>query len=212
MAQIVQSFGGDNAIRLQNEEFVRQMWWGTNWVHIRISLLMAMPQGVGTIFSPTLFIGACQGTTNTYKSSTTTEWVGMRLGQGVANWTYNAGPPAYFSTGNARIAINRIGNTTTTFGSVISVTEYIPIGIRASYQVDILKTTTGYSVGSATPGSIPTVDVNEWAAMYAGNQDISGNFRTVNYATGGLLDSISLYWDFAPVPLEISSILVVKVV
>ena len=212
MAQLVQSFGGDTAIRLQNEEFVRKMTIGTDWTQLRLSLLLSTPQGTGTIFSPTLYMGLCQGTTDTYKSTTTTDWAGIRFGQGLSNWTFNAGPPTYFSTGNARSVISRSGNTTTQYGSVISVTEYMPIGIRAYYAIDILKTATGYSIGSVTPGGIPTVDVTEWAALFAGHQDTTANFVAANYATNNLLDTVSIYWDFAPIGLEISSILITRVV
>jgi len=213
MAQLVQSFVGDTALRLQNEEFVRQMHFGTNWTQLRIGLWMSIPQGTGTIFSPTLYAGLCQGTADGYKSSSTAEWVGWRFGQGTANWTYNAGPPDYYSTGNARQRIYKIGAVTTTAGSVLSVTEYVPIAIRAFYGFDFLKTTTGYSLASVSPGAIPTVDITEPNFLMSAHADIgSSSYGPVNFATNNLLDSLSLYWDFPAVGIEFSSILVVRVI
>lgn len=211
MAQLVQTFSGDTALRLQDEEFVRKMFWGTNWRKVRICVHHAVPGANGNI-SPNIYIGVCQGTTNTFKSVTTTDWAGGLCGG--AAWTYAAGPPGdiHLASTNPKGAIRSGNVTTATTGP--NITNYIGTTNRDWWVVEITKTATGFLAGFRTAVATPAVDLTSANfAMLAAQENGSGLVNTsvaVTYAGGYLWDSVSVYWDFAPVGYEISEIQVIR--
>lgn len=209
MASIVQTFVGDNALRLNNEEYVRRMAWGTDWKRIRIAVNHS-GQWVGNFSNEYYYIGICQGTTNTFKSGSCDEWVGFWVGSSGGTWFYTAGPPSGVTQGGANGKWGyKIAGVLTTVNNT-SVNNYIGGTNRNYWVAEIEKTATGYIVGRDTPSVIPTVDVfGRNFEMYA-QQAESNNFSAVNFSTNGLLDSVSVYWTYAAVGVEISEILVVR--
>lgn len=210
MAQLVQSFGADEtALRLQNEELVRQMYWGHNWSRLAIGVNLSLPGANATFGLPTLYVGLCQGTTNGTKSSSTVEFVGARItGQ---NFTYAAGPPARVSFSQYQW-VNKIGAVTTSFGNN-SITQYIGVSLRDYAILHIEQTASGYGVQFRLPTAVPPVDVfGRSFEMYSQQTEPSGGipYNAVNFSSNRLLDTVSIYWDYPSVGLEISEILVVR--
>ena len=96
MAFIVESLAGDRRLQLGGEEFVRPMSFGGRWGRLRIGL-RCMVNAATTITNGGFVVGVCSGSTNTFVSSTTTDYIGMVIGStgGYSNWGYTAGPPSY---------------------------------------------------------------------------------------------------------------------
>ena len=211
MAQLVQTFSGDTALRLQDEEFVRQLNVGTNWRKLRIVVHHAIVAPGGNI-APNLWIGVCQGTTNTFKSTTTTDWAGMVVGQG--NWNYTAGPPGGIATGgsNPKAAI-RSGNTTTLFtnpsvGCAIGTTN------RDWWCCEITKITPNPLIGMRCASSTPTVDLTsanfQMLAAQETGAGVIGTSQAITYNGNYLWDCVSIYWEFAAVGYELSEVQVIR--
>jgi hypothetical protein len=209
MASIVQTFVGDNALSLANEEFVRRMAWGANWKRLAIWVNLS-GQWVGNIANADFYIGLCQGTTNTFKG-TTDEWVGIYVaGVFGGGWNYTAGPPAAIGTGGSNPRWGYKVGASLTFVGNVSSGSYIPKTNRDWWTLFIEQTATGYLVTYRTPSAIPTVDTfGRRFEMYANGADAAPD-RAVNFSTNRLLDSVSLYWTYATIGLEISEIVVVR--
>ena len=217
MAQLVQSFTGDTALRLQDEEYIRKMQWGTDWTHVKIGFLCAMPQATGNLGAqPILYVGLCQGTSDGRKSASTTEWVGWQWGNGVNNWNYNsiAGPINFYLANGGWARSYKVGASVTT-GAFVSSSSYLPVNFRYFYTFDFLRTTTGYNLGYTMRSAAFTAadaDVNEINFLMYTPVDTSGTFGAVDFATNNLLDAVSFYWNYPSVGLELSSIVVVRII
>lgn len=203
MAQIVNTLG-DNALRLQNQEFVRALPWGANWKRVRIAVNVSIPQMGGAGFTAGLFIGLCQGTVDTYKSASCVEWVG-RAWSGAA--TYQASPTAVsWTTPNPQGVYKK--NTTVVAGTTAAVNSFIAKSVRSTFIVELTTIATGYNLGYSAPSSVGTDVVGRDFELFAlaetlTNQDMT---MTSNYA----LDTVSVYWDYAAVGLEFNEICVVR--
>lgn len=207
MAQLVQSFVGDTALRLQDEEYVRQMTFGTNWRQIRIAMRVSMPQGTGSLGNaPLLYAGLCQGTANGFKSSSTDEWLGMRVGSG--NWNYSGIAPAGYTINGGITRCYKIGSTLT-LGSLISVQTAVSTAYTTVWTFDFVRTATGYSLNALIPSSVPAADTTEATFLYNSHTDPT-SYGAINYASNYLLDCVSIYFNYPSVGWEINSILVVR--
>lgn len=209
MAQLVQSFVGDTALRLQDEEFVRKMAWGSDWKRLQICVNHSVPQITGQIGNALYYIGLCEGTTNTLKAGTTTEWVGCWVGSAGANWAYTAGPPGGIAHGSNSFKWGYKQGATLNLVGNISANQYIGITFRDYWVVDIAQTATGYNVGFRAPSAPPTIDRINREFEILSTSEIDPD-RAVNFSTNRRLDTVSVYWSFPSVGLELSEILVVR--
>lgn len=209
MAQLVQSFVGDTALRLQGEEFVRKMAWGYDWRRLQISVNHAIPQATGTFSDAFYYIGLCEGTTNTLKAGSTTEWVGCWVGTAGSNWNYTAGPPGGITQGGNNYKWGYKQGASLTTVSNISVNNYIGTTYRDYWTLCIEQSAAGYNVAMRTPSAIPTIDrINrEFELLSLVEQD---PIRAINFSTNRRLDTVSIYWAFPSVGIELSEILVVR--
>lgn len=209
MAQLVQSFVGDKALRLQNEEFVRKMAWGSDWSRLQISVNHAIPQATATFSDAFYYIGLCEGTTNTLKAGTTTEWVGCWVGSAGGNWVYSAGPPAGISQGGSNYKWGYKQGASLTTVSNVSVSNFVGVTFRDYWTLCIEQTAAGYNVAMRTPSTVPTIDrINrEFELLSTVEQNPTS---AINFSTNRRLDSVSVYWAFPSVGLELSEILVVR--
>jgi len=209
MADLVQSFVGDTALRLLNNEFIRKMAWGTDWQRIAICVNHSLPNVVADI-NPIYYIGVNQGTDNGVKSSASPEWVGFWVGDGT-NWQYTAGPPGALGVGgtNPRVGY-KIGASLTLSGSTSSG-SYVPKTFRDYWIAMIGKTATGYTVNMRTPNVIPTADTitRAFEQISCSTETGIANFA-VNFASNRLLDSVSIYWSHATIGVELSEVLVIR--
>lgn len=209
MADLVQSFVGDTALRLLDNEFIRKMAWGSNWQRLSICVNHSAPTCVGVI-NPVYYIGLNQGTDNGVKSSASPEWVGAWVGDGT-NWGFTGGPPGGITQGgtNPRAGY-KIGASLTLTGSTSS-NNYVPITFRDYWLVMIGQTATGYSVVVRTPAVVPPADTfGRPFEQIACNTESTGGSFAVNFATNRLLDSVSIYWSHATTGVELSEVLVIR--
>lgn len=219
--QIVQTVVGDKRLAMEQGEFVRQFAFGSNWGFIRVGLRLALG-GVATVNNGQFQVGLCSGVTDTFNSNTTTDYLGLQFGGtilGNAQFTFNAGAPAYFQTSNAYITVRR-QNTTNTTGSIGSNNYFVGAvsGNRSVLLFDFKR------IDSAT------VNVNPWNPGSSGNAQLDfSNYMlwrcceneqapllvtqgasNANVACGSSYDALSIYWNMMTPTWEISDILVTR--
>jgi len=211
MAQLVQSFVGDTALRLQDEEFVRTMAWGSDWKKLNIAVNHSAPQFNGTVNTPSgYYVGLCEGATDTFKSASCVEWVGCWI-DGTTGWNYTAGPPAGVQPngGSNWKRGYKQGAVLTTSGND-AVVNFVPVTFRDYFIITIEQTAAGYLVLYRTPSVVPTLDTITSNFELIVNQTEQNTIRTLNFATNRRLDTVSIYWTLPSVGLEISEILVTR--
>lgn len=209
MAQLVQSFSGDTALRLQDEEFTRQFSFGHNWKRLRVAVLQSIP-GLGTasVAGINYYIGACQGTTTGFKSTSCVEWVGINYTAGSA--VYAAGPPETIALGDPSPRVTRKVGAVQTNEVDANSNCLISKTSRSYFLVDIVVVSGGYQVSHAGPA--PTVaDISQSDfRMYASQETAFTALATTTFVSNYQLDSVSIYWAYAPIGLEISEILAIR--
>jgi len=206
MAQIVNVLG-DNALRLQNEELVRALPWGADWRRIRICMNLSMPALGGSAgFTAALYMGLCQGTVNTFKSASCTEWVGGFV-SGTAIWA-GASPGVWWGAPNPQDGYkkNSVLTTTNTGGAA----NFINKNMRWAWQVEISTAATGYAVLLNAPGTQPTSDLTGSNFMLSTVGGESYTLKTVAMTTNYALDTLSIYWDCPSVGIDFNEIEVVR--
>jgi hypothetical protein len=219
MANIVENIIGDKALQLGNEEFIRQLSFGTDWQRLRIGLRWGVNMSA-TLATPEFIIGLCAGTTYGYRSASTVEFIGSTLAHGSVAWTYVAGPPAYFTCGWYRNYL-KVGATTTTVQSN-SAGHYGPIlPTRGFLCLDVVKRTAAnqLSVSVSQPYNVPTVqtdasqdtffrlmevDILPWIGSYNGSP--------IAFAYNGTyqFDSVNIAWNDNTNTVEISDLCVTR--
>lgn len=219
MANIVETIVGDKALRLGNEEFLRKLSFGTDWRYIRIGIRWGANMS-GTLGGRDFVIGVNNGTTYGYRDANTIEFVGATLAHGSTTWTYNAGPPAYFTYGWYRTYTRLNGVTQSYISSSIGVWGPV-LPTRNLLFLDVVKRTgTGLmSAGLLQPYSAATAqtdwtqdwlyrfmdtDVMPWSASWNGggvNMTYNGNYG---------FDSISISHNDNTNTVEISDVMVTR--
>lgn len=219
MASIVESIAGDRRIVLANEEFLRPFGFSTDWKKIRIGVRLAF-NGSSNIPSPAFQLGVSQGLTDGFKSSNTTDYFGVRF-NGVGNWTFNVGPPAYYSGTMFFTTIFRRGNVSVVNAnnSQVGYVSADPAAIRSTFYCDITKGNT-YSItlygmtvqaNAQTDQSLTQFYRLLEAETVAGGEAIVGQTASMDYSPGaGLFDAVSIYWDQASPSVEISDVAVCR--
>lgn len=105
---------GDKRISLTGSQpMVRVMNIGSDWTKLRIGMRLAVnSSGLNLDGATQLALGVCAGTASPYGDPvSTTHFIGWR--RAVSTWTYNAGPPAYFSSSGGFNLIKKVGITVT---------------------------------------------------------------------------------------------------
>jgi hypothetical protein len=218
MAQIVESLATDRRLRLYTEDFARKMGIGTAWTKIRIGLRLSL-QATSTANSSLFAFGVCQGDTNTFKSGTTTDFIGAILGTTASqNYAYTAGPPA-FITGTSLAAINRIGNTNTIVNTSSSnvVISTAPATIRSILITDIEKNFTNNKVSSwGSTSTTVALDATLATLMtFMESDTLTGlaalTTNNIPYSGSGLWDTVNVSWNNSIQPVEISDVIVTRI-
>jgi hypothetical protein len=217
---------------LTNEEFVRKLEWDNGWNKIRIGILYAI-QGSGNFSITRHGLGVCASAspiddTQGMKSNSTANWIGGTLATeyyGAATAVYNTGPPPYYSIAAKGVASRR-GSTIFNAGAD-GGTRYHPVagqGFRGFMFTDIYKGSPNWTTSVYFPTSIAEArteysmsDLLEGVHQTRLNTlTLRGSVIAVAYNSGlmafnestGPVDSISLYWSNAAVPLEVYGIAV----
>lgn len=214
-------------LSLSNEEWVRPMGWGNDWVKVRIGVLMAVTSSAANIPTCSFVYGLCSGAANPYADpSTTTHFIGMALGTSAAvsgTWTYNGLANPIYTMGHVpfkRIATtNTLGTGTTPAIGVATTTGTTQ---RKQLQfMDILRASPNYffytcGTPSGSSGQNHTVadliygcEQTTFGPTVSGvgmTVAVNGSQIAVDEATYGTLDCINLYWNQSVLPMEIYGI------
>jgi hypothetical protein len=228
MAEIIQSLlpGGGQALRLYNEQWGRRMEIGCAWGKIRVAVRFTV-QATSPVNSSGLVIGVSQGTTDMFRSSNTTDFIGANLGSTLqaTNWNYNAGPPPFsFAGGFTPIAVRRVGNTNTIVAPGGSINVYLPLNpSRGIFAVDIEKSHASMrvkplAIDGGTGQARAQTDLNFGNFMYNVDDDASTtnlighspNVLSVPYDGNFYFDSVNIDWNNGIQPIDIYDILVVR--
>lgn len=95
-----------------SDQYGRRMPWGGKWNRLKIVLLLRI-NASANLTTPNGYFGICSGTTNMVSSATTSNFIGIRTGDGTGTGTFNAGTVAsYFNMPSFRF-VSRRGTTTT---------------------------------------------------------------------------------------------------
>ncbi len=221
MAAIVESIVGDRRLQLGNEEFVRQMLIGRTWTKLRIGMNVAI-NGTAAFNNGALTVGVCQGFTNTFRSTNTTDYVGVQVPQTPGTWTYFGSPNYYFNAGASCLGLKRTGNTTTTGSNGnVNTSLWPPVvsGYRTPCFIDIVRaasyTFTVYNSVSTspllwdeTPGQFLSDAQNENAPVWSGSSNVGTG--SVAYSGAAQHDCVSINWNLSTPSIEISNLVVVR--
>lgn len=230
MASIKQNIVGDQVLQLGNEDFVRGMSFGYNWLALRIAVRWSMVGGTD-ISSAILALGVCEGAGNSWKGGSITDSVGVKFG-GNASVNLVAGATGgnnwYRASNTGFLFIRRVGaaDTTVAANSSPPVLSRGPAVWRSIMAFDIRRTSltaATYSVQAFAPAQASTayhVDISRWLFLNSITSDIlppaytdacGGNAVNINYAGNGYLDSVFVSWNYgAPTTLELSDITVLR--
>lgn len=223
MAEIIQFTAGRQSLRLYDEQFGRRMEIGCAWGKIRV-LVRFTVEATSTINSSGLVVGVSQGTTDMFRSANCTDFIGANFGNTLqaTTWTYNAGPPAYASSGGLTpIAVRKIGASTTTVPPGGGINVYTAISpTRGVFGCDIEKSDGAMKVKPLGCGTIPLAqtDFNFGNLYYNADNDLSTtalighspNVVTVPYSGQYAFDSVNIDWNNGIQPLVVNDILVVR--
>ncbi len=218
MANIVETIAGDRRLQLGNEEFLRQMSFSSDWKKLRLGVRVAF-NGNATITTVQFQIGFSQGTANGYKSNSTTDYIGYRP-QSVGGWSYNAGPPAYYSGIMNFFVVTRKGSTDTSqaSNSANGFVSAAPATNRSAFYVEVAKgnqpTIAGFYPNSSANAQIDCSLNNFFRLLEAetiGTEYVSNtNTFTMAYNGAQAWDSVSIYWNNASPTVEISDVAVCR--
>lgn len=224
MASIVETIAGDKRLELGNEEFARAMAMGANWTHLRIGMRVAF-NGSANITAAEFVVGLCQGTSNTYRSGSTTAFIGLGLGHNGTSWpqdfAFTSGPPAYYSSAAGATALTRVGSTTTpTYINTSATSQLVtaaPATVRSVVMAEFIKSGTTYTMRWLAPSTAgqAQADVALASLLFDMDAEPAVAARTTLFASGavtssGSLDTVSISWNKASPTVEISDVNVVR--
>lgn len=188
------------------------MTWGSDWKRLIVAVNHSVPEATSTfVGAEGYYIGLCQGTANTYKSTATDEWVGGWIGDVGTSWNYLAGPPAVLRTGGgAYPSVGYKQGSTRTHAGGASLLNYVGVSVRSYWTLAIEHTVTGYAARMYNTATSPSSDkFGREFELLACQTDYAPDIA-INFATNRRLDTLSIYWGTPSVGLEISELLVVR--
>lgn len=186
-----------------------------NWTILRIGIRLGFDgASVSLSGTPVLILGVCKGSSATYTDPTSDHVVGVRTQ--IADWTYNAGPPPYFSAGAGQIKpFKRVGSTITETSQSTTLRLSADSSVRSAYFIEISKgslgTTWSFAIAGPTAAGGAQSDVTdaefdqmmELAADFAGMSSVKANYGAlytavnlaVNESTDGVVDNLFVHWN-----------------
>lgn len=208
------------------DELVRMFGNQNGFTRVRLGLLWAI-NGNATFSLVQSPFGGVTGavpmsSTQGVKSATTTwfmGWMGAGDGFGNQTWTYNVGPPAYYSGTFSNFA-QKSGASFTNLGGAVPGTFYVAVagqGLRSWILVDLWKDTPNLEVYLPTTPAMAQTDWNMSDLLYGVEQNRRGatvSMRGTSIAAyhgviaqpeqGSPLDSFSYSWNNTSLfPMEI---------
>lgn len=240
-ASIVNATMADGRIHkrlsLNNGYIGRKMPWGAFWNRIVVVLAVRINGGVN-ISNTNGYIGVCTGTTNMVDSANTTNFAGIRWGDGTGTSTFTTGGKInYFDVPTFRGATRRVNTTTDrgglSSGHAISADQgYLShIAMEISRPVFATDATgVNYSIAEASTNNVIVMFSHEkdivramlqWVELTttllgggyisstAGASGVTATPFSFDQSTG-VLDTINIYWPQTS-PLEIAALGVRKI-
>ena len=224
MSSILETISGDRRLELKNEEVVRRMLFGAKWRKIRIGCRVTL-NGTVNIGNPQFGMGVCAGN-SAFKAGTVNVSFGFMCPQFTQPFTYNAGPPAYFSTpANGCSGMSKVGASTTLSAlnmsanqPMIAATSATPHMFAATITRDgsvlNLNTMMGASTAGQVQAGMSQLDFlrnmeSEILVVPATNNTVYNavSFSLTNQTE---LDYAFIYWSHDVPTLEISDWLVIR--
>lgn len=216
-----------NYLTLGNEEFVRPLAIGNNWNVIRIVMQCAIRSTGVPVVNGSLVMGVCSGTTNTYASTSTTNFAGVIFGNGgydiTRNYAYTSGASAYYNPYYEGCLWQRVGSVTSVLGPLVpsSGPKIATAGDGTARRGALLVT-----IGKSSVNTFSTAYDGSWNAatdfsdLYALAESGSLNgalIATNSYVNtaisevAGALNTLNLFWNTGGLnTLEIYGIAVMR--
>lgn len=224
-------------LSLNNGYIGRKMPWGALWNRIVVIISCRINGGV-TFANTNGYIGVCTGTSNMVDSATTTNFVGIRWGDGTGTSTFTTGGKInYFDVPTFRACTRRVNTTTDKGGLSSGHSISADGGYLSTIAMEISRpvfatdaTSINYSVAEAS--------TNNTIVMFSHEKDVvrwmlTGDFsltllspNIISSSMGapavtatpfaddqstGVFDTLNIYWPQTS-PLEIASIGIRKIV
>jgi hypothetical protein len=213
MPYISQSFVGDQALQLGNEEFVRTMSFGANWRKVRIGIYYSIYCNVDALnnvamaANAALWLGLCQGSGGGFTNPVPTDAVAFNINYGNYVLQYHSTPPGYYGFGF------NPGRMTWKYGpAVTNVNQSTSLGTNSAAGTYRYSMYVDYSLSAGPPSA--TMGVTNWQDTSAPSGDQSRtvfltNMQAENSMTGLIpiigtgftytgnfkLDSVCVYWN-----------------
>lgn len=227
-----------NRLSMNAGTYGRLMPWGALWNRIKICLVLRINHGV-TFANTNGYIGVCTGTTNMSDSATTTNFAGIRWGDGTGTSTFTAGLLInYFDVPTFRAVTRRVNTTTDrgglSSGHAISANEgYLSAVLMEMSRPVFANDAASVNYSIAQCGTISTGDTQAFSRTKEVARRVALGSVTTTLATDpndtllvgsagvtatpfafdqstGVLNTINFYWPQA-LPLEIAGFALRKV-
>lgn len=240
-ASIISATGADgrtqNRLALNNGSYGRRMPWGAFWNRIKICTVWRINNG-STFLNTNGYVGICSGTTNMVDSATTTNFAGVRWGDGTGTSTFTAGTKiSFFDVPTFRAATRRVNTTTDRGGLSSGHTVSADQGYLSTSIIELSRpvfandaSSVNYSIAEASGNqtSVQFSHSKNLALFMAGSDITAGNLANSNSDTAvsivagitaapfafdqstGALDTINFYWPQA-FNLEIAAFAIRKI-
>lgn len=208
----------EKRVQMNNGYLARPLSIGSSWNSLRITCLMGVynPDGNATITgSPKVHIGLCAGpefARGKVSFADVNHWLGIVTTS--PSWTYNAGPPNYFSDTNGGLREHVVdGTSIDIFGLGTTTLQPISNGTyqrKGPFGIIVTKGSPNWTVGRthvqssaygtmtesqfvtyASQATPPAVTGMVWdsnaTTVTAPNEAVNGYFDTVNIEVSGLV-------------------------
>jgi len=222
---LLRTIGGvdDKRAVMSQAQFGRVLTIGTDWTNLRIGIRYSLPDSGANILAPTFFMGVCSGTTAMIADATTTNFVGLRIGNTSTAFTRgtDANSKVRYTTTNLAYPVKRV-NTTTTAGSSVSTSNLLSgdTSLRFNLMAEIAKGSPNYNIKFFVHGTVDSVDISQadfldlvaaTTPVLAGYTWNAGPNNIACDEAAGAFDTVNLYWDKITPGVEVSDIAIARI-
>jgi hypothetical protein len=221
MATITKT-GSDARLKLGAEEFVRKLGsFGNKWERIRVGMRLVFDY-YGAQTYPAFCIGICRGSTNTFRSASTTDYVGHEIGYATVPSTnplqYNFG---YSYMSSSSLFLSRVGSTNTlvtgTGGTCYFANTYY--ANCSTLYLDFIKSSdnrvsikgTSFADSAANSWTNRGDYLNRLEQETSVYPMIDYSYGTVTAVDSTQLDTLSIYWSLTNPYLYLLDLNVIRI-
>ena len=209
----------DKYLSIGKEEIVRPLTIGNNWNSIKIGIHFAVDSySGGNIGQPYLRVGLCSGQAQPFSSPQCRNFIGAALWS-ISNdrWDYQSNANPYYSGG-------AVGSVVKVAGALTEVhyagsTYYFPTVGGATMRrgiggVYLTKGSPNFTIVPMGTASYPTTDLSTMFFMDIMEQPSAFQLPSTSVAfseANGILDTVSVSWNRADMPLFIYGLSVARI-